>query len=78
MRFAGQVFEDPIEQFRRQYEAVPSFGVSPTQKGLQYAFPAETKQQFFEDLKNPIKQPDVERYIYNRHVLDSNNPFPIT
>lgn len=78
MRFAGQVFEDPVEQFHREYEAVPGFGVSPAQKGLQYAFPENTKPQFFEDIKNPLNQPNVERYIYNRHIFDANNPLPIT
>jgi hypothetical protein len=78
MRFAGQAFEDNDTRLRREYDSIPGFGVKPLQKGLQYAFPQGTKQQFFEDLNNPIKQPGVEQYIYNRHVLDANNPFPIT
>ena len=78
MRFAGQFFEDPIDQAQRNYEMVPSFGVKPAQGGLRFAFPEGTTEKFYQDLNNPIKQPNVEKYIYFRHVLDENNPFPIT
>lgn len=78
MRFAGQVFTDPVEEAQKQYESVPSFGVRPAQRGLQFAFPEGTKPKFYEDLNNPIKQPRVEQYIYNRHIFDEHNPFPIT
>lgn len=78
MRFAGQVSVDPIDAFYQDYDAVPSFGVRPAQPGLNYAFPEGTTEQFYKDLNNPIKQPNVEKYIYNRHIFDRNNPFPIT
>lgn len=78
MRFAGQVNLDNVQAFHQDYERVPSFGVNPSQRGLKLAFPEGTTEQFYKDLNNPIKQPTVEKYIYNRHVLDNNNPFPIT
>ncbi len=78
MRFAGQVFTDPVEDYHKHYDAIPSFGVKPAQKGLQFAFPAGTNPKFYENLNNPIQQPAVEKYIYNRHIFDEDNPFPIT
>jgi hypothetical protein len=77
MRFAGEIL-NPAEEWRKQYDAIPSFGVNVFQKGLQFAFPEGTKQRFYQDLKNPIKRPATEQYIYNRHVFDEDNPFPIT
>jgi len=77
MRFAGEILNSS-QNWRKQYDSIPSFTVNPFQKGLQFAFPEGTKQQFYQDLNNPIKRPSVEQYIYNRHVFDENNPFPIT
>lgn len=78
MRFAGQMNIDPVQAFLESYQRVPSFGVNPKQKELRYAFPSQTTEQFYQDINNPLKQPAVDKYIFNRHVLDADNPFPIT
>ena len=69
---------DFIDAFIQSQEKIPSFGVKIRQPGLQFAFPDNTSDKFYEDLKNPIEQPNVERFIFNRSVFDEDNPYPIT
>lgn len=69
---------DFIEAFTRERETSPGFGVKIRQPGLKFAVPNNVSDQLMKDYDDPFKSSGVEKFIFNRQVLDQDNPFPIT
>ena len=79
-RFAGEIFtEDPIEMFGEQLRSQPRFTVQPFQEGLIRALPEGVNlERLSKDTDDPLTRPQVERFLFNRMVLDQEQPFPLT
>lgn len=79
-RFAGEIFtKDPVEVMEKHFGSQPRFTVQPFQEGLIRALPEGVDLEILnKDSNNPLIRPQVERFLFNRMVLDQEQPFPVT